>query len=71
MARRGFLGSCLPRVDTEKNAITFCSRLLASDVSLTLAEGLLREKEERKKGASSLVCNKQERFEPVNSSTQL
>jgi hypothetical protein len=70
MARRGFPGSCLSRV-VERSAIAFCSRLLASDVSLTLAEGLLREKEERKKGASSLVCNKQERFEPVNSSTQL
>lgn len=70
MARRGFPGSCLSTV-VERSAIAFCSRLLASDVSLTLAEGLLREKEERKKGASSLVCNKQERFEPVNSSTQL
>ena len=73
MARRGFLGSCLPRVDTEKNAITFCSRLLASDVSLTLVEGLLgsSKREKRKEEPHLLVQNRQEKFEPVNSFTQL
>jgi hypothetical protein len=40
MARRDFPGSCLSRVDIERSTITFCSRLLASDISLSLADSI-------------------------------